>query len=36
MCWGVGEVKGDMGGRALNELMSSLTFRAHVLGCEGR
>ena len=24
------------GGRALNELMRSLTFRAHMLDCEGR
>ena len=63
-CWGVGEVRGDVGecgevlgevwenvlecgggkgrcgercgGLALNELMRSLTFRAHVLDCEGR
>ena len=37
---GYGEGKersGDRsGGRALNELMRSLTFRAHLLDCEGR
>ena len=40
VCWDVGKVKKDVGrgvvGRALNELMRSLTFRAHVLHCEGR
>ena len=38
---GCGEGKKDVGrgvwvGRALNELMRSLTFRTHVLHCEGR
>ena len=40
MCWSVGEVGKDVGrgvgGRALNELMRSLTFTAHMLHCEGR
>ena len=33
---GCGEGKERCGGRALNELMRSLTFRAHMLDCEGR
>ena len=37
---GCGGGKGRSGkrcwGRALNELMRSLTFRAHMLDCEGR
>ena len=38
-CWDVEKLKKDVGsvrGRALNEVMRLLTFRAHVLHCEGR